>query len=212
MEFDRFLTKFKNKPLILTKDFQSNNVKETVTAVQLSRWVRSGKLIQLKRGYYVLPERYRRKDPDLYYFANNLLWPSYVSLEKALEYWSLIPEAVPVVTSVTTKRPQVIETPLGDFSYRHCKPEFFWGYIPVTYNNETVMIAHPEKALLDLFYYQKGEITHDLLEGLRLQNTEILDHEKIKACAEKFRKPGLRRAADTLLSFLELTEVEYKIL
>ena len=86
---------------------------------QLSRWRKSGRLIQLRRGVYALSERYRKNDPHPFTAANLMQSASYVSLQSALEYHGLIPEYVPAVTSVTTGRPEQLDNPLGSFIYRH---------------------------------------------------------------------------------------------
>ena len=53
---------------------------------------------------------------------------SYVSLQAALAYYGLIPEYVPVVTSVTTARPGRWETPLGVYEFCHVKTDLLFGY------------------------------------------------------------------------------------
>jgi hypothetical protein len=53
---------------------------------------------------------------------------SYVSLQSALAYHGAIPEHVPMTTSVTTRRPERLQTPIGPFLYRHVKRSFFFGY------------------------------------------------------------------------------------
>jgi len=86
--------------------------------VQISRWEKAGKLIQLKRGVYLLADAYRKIEVYEPYIASILEKPSYLSLEKALEHYDLIPEAVSVYTSVTTKRPAKFSSPVGIFSYK----------------------------------------------------------------------------------------------
>ncbi|MBF5059620.1 hypothetical protein [Candidatus Neptunochlamydia vexilliferae] len=49
--------------------------------------------------------------------ANKIYGPSYVSLEYALAYYGMIPEHVVEVTSVTSKRKRLYNTPVGRFSY-----------------------------------------------------------------------------------------------
>jgi len=61
---------------------------------RLSRWRSQGKLIQLRRGRYLLSEEHRRFEVADFYIANCLYRPSYVSLQSALEHYDMIPEAV----------------------------------------------------------------------------------------------------------------------
>jgi len=51
-----------------------------------------------------------------------------VSLQSALSHHGLIPEFVPVTTSVTTGRPEELEAPLGRFMHCHVKTKAFFGY------------------------------------------------------------------------------------
>ena len=170
--------------------------------MQLARWVRAGKLIQLRRGLYVLPERLRYREPPLERVANLLVSPSYVSLERALSIHGLIPETVPLVQSVTVGRAGMRETPLGRFDYRHVKGEWFFGYREMPLGDDSALVATPEKALLDLFYLSKGEFTRQRIDGLRLQDLDRLDLEQIRAMAAKARSPRVERAAEQLCAWV----------
>jgi len=95
---------------------------------QLSRWTTEGKLIQLRRGLYMLAGVHARGAPHRFLIANRIQGGSYVSLQSALACYSLIPEHVPVVTSVTTARPRLLETGAGGYQFRHIHPDLFFGY------------------------------------------------------------------------------------
>lgn len=146
--------------------------------------------------YAKLPAGY-----DLY-AATLLHAPSYLSLEKALEYHGLIPEGVAVYTSVTTRRPIVLKTPLGEYSYRHLKQGLFWGYERLVVGGGEIFVALPEKALLDLFYLNGVNINAGYLEELRLQNLENIDLARLTVFAEKFGRPGVKRAAWELVQYI----------
>jgi len=47
---------------------------------RLSRWVSKGKLLKLRNKKYLLPERYRKTEPNPGYISNFLYRPSYVQL------------------------------------------------------------------------------------------------------------------------------------
>ncbi len=159
--------------------------------VQISRWQKSGKLIQVRRGVYLLAQTYRKSEFYEPYLAGLLKRPSYISLEKALEHHGLIPEAVMVYTSVTTKRPGRFLSPVGTFDYRHIKDSLFWGYNSVTVNRQTAFFASPEKALLDLFYLKRVPASLEYLQELRIQNAGKIDLGKLVTYAERFQKPGI---------------------
>jgi predicted transcriptional regulator of viral defense system len=165
--------------------------------VQISRWEKAGKLIQLRRGVYLLADAYRQVEVYEPYIASILKKPSYLSLEKALEYHGLIPEAVKVYTSVTTKRAAKFSSPAGIFSYRHIKKSLFWGYKSVTLRRQTAFIATPEKALYGV------KISNKYLEGLRLQNLEQINLDTVLEYAKKFKKPGMLRVAKVIKKYIQ---------
>lgn len=163
--------------------------------LQLSRWVKDGRLVKLHKGLYSLAQAYRKVKAELFCIANNLKRPSYVSLQSALSWYGLIPEFVPAVTSVTGGRPQTIETPLGVFYFRHIDKSFLYGYSEVELSNrQTAFVARPEKALLDLIYLTAGGDKEKFLEELRLQNLEIIDKTALRQFVEKAKSPKLNRA------------------
>lgn len=169
--------------------------------VQISRWKKMGRLLQLKKGVYLINRPYRSNPPWEPYIAAELTRPSYISLEKAMEMHNLIPEAVFVFTCVTAKRPAHYETAIGTFDYRHIRRDLFFGYEPFTQQNQTAFLATPEKALLDYVYFLNGAVTQDTLEELRLQNLDLLSEERLLLFAAKFRKPKILRAAKEIAAY-----------
>ena len=198
MEFNVFLQKAQGLPVVNTRVLSAGRGDSLPFKVQISRWVKAGKLIQLKRGIYLLAEPYRKIPVSELYIAGVLKSPSYISLEKAFEYHGLIPEAVGVFTSVTTKRPEMMETPLGRYEYRHIKPSFFWGYASLTAEGQTFFMAAPEKALLDFFYLNHIKVSPDYLKEMRLQNFENINLSKLLEYARRFKKKGLMKTARLL--------------
>jgi predicted transcriptional regulator of viral defense system len=166
---------------------------------QLSRWRQSGKIYQLRRGLYSLAPPYQKAKPRPFLVANRLLPASYVSLQSALAYYGMIPEHVPVTTSVTTSRPAHWETPLGIFDFRHIQIPFFDGFRVVDLGEkQQAFIAIPEKALLDLIYLEPGGDTLDYLAELRLSNLDQLDWQHLERLARKIEKLKLLRAVATI--------------
>ena len=80
---------------------------------QLSRWCRTGRVQQLRRGLYALAPPWRRETPHPFLVANRLAPGSYVSGLSALAHARTIPEYVAEVTSITPGRPRIRDTPLG---------------------------------------------------------------------------------------------------
>ncbi len=175
---------------------------------QLSNWVRSGKLVRLRRGKYLLAKPYRMRTPSVYYVSNCLLRPSYVSLQTALQFHGMIPEAVTVVQAVSPKHGRSWENELGDFEYRSIKQERFWGYRKYSRSEEAAtqdqfLMARPEKALLDLFYYQPGDWTKKRLRQMRFQSFDRVDAETFRRYNERFDSPKVSTACRRFLAIMK---------
>jgi len=143
--------------------------------------------------------------------ANRLVPGSYVSLQSALGRYGLIPESVPVTTSVTVGRPGRWETPLGTFDYRHIRRELLSGFrrTPVASHQEA-LLATPEKALLDLIYLEPEGDSPEYLAELRLQNLDGIDPDELRRLARTSGKPKLRRAAERIAQLAEIEAREYQ--
>lgn len=203
MKFESLLKTFHNLPVIETENLLTGMENIGGIKVQISRWVKAGKLIQLKRGYYLFSESYRAVEPFGPYLAAILARPSYVSCEKALEFHGMIPEGVPVYTSVTTARQAKFYSKAGTFEYRHIKPALFWGYFSVSMDKQTGFMASPEKALLDFFYFKRIHAGMEFIGELRLQNLTVINTEKMRKYALRFGKPGMTSLAHRLALFIE---------
>ncbi|MDP8248943.1 MAG: hypothetical protein P9M00_12445 [Candidatus Tritonobacter lacicola] len=81
------------------------------------RAIEKGEVLRLRPGLYCLAPDYRKSDPHPFVIAAALHLPSHVSLESALSYHGLIPEAVFQVSSVTIQRSRSFKTPLGTFVF-----------------------------------------------------------------------------------------------
>ncbi|NLO71639.1 MAG: hypothetical protein GX102_12005 [Porphyromonadaceae bacterium] len=115
---------------------------------------RKGHLIRLKRGMYVVSPAISGKKLSLELIANHLYGASYVSMETALRHYGLIPEAVYVMASMTTKSSRNFKNELGQFEYIHCPPRYFSiGINQIVRDDFAYLVATPEKALCDLIAY-----------------------------------------------------------
>ncbi len=119
----------------------------------LSRWKKQGWIGALRNGLYELTFPESRGIPD-FFMANKMYAPSYISLETALSYYSIIPEVSMGVISVTSKTTRRFKNSHGLFIYRSIRPEAFHGYIIEKHNGFDVLIAEPEKALADYLYFK----------------------------------------------------------
>ena len=87
MKYDDFKKKVLNRPIIFSKDIVPVGRSGQVVRNQLERWRKSGRIIRLKRGVFILAADDRKFETSRPYLANQLYGPSYVSLEYALNYY-----------------------------------------------------------------------------------------------------------------------------
>jgi predicted transcriptional regulator of viral defense system len=145
--------------------------------------------------------------------ANHLVKGSYVSLQSALAWAGLIPESVPVVTSVSLSRTCDFATPIGDFRFRHVHRSLLFGYQEIeVVSGQRALVATPAKALLDLVHLQPGGETPSFLAGLRLQNLSDPFVAEIQAIAGRLGQPRMRRAAAAIRRLAELEMKEFESL
>ena len=171
---------------------------------QLSRWVRGGKLIQLRRGLYSLAPPLRRREPHPFLIANSLERGTYVSLQSALSFHGLIPEAVPTTTSVGPVRPGSFETSFGRFQFQHLRADLCRGYRRVEVKaGQYARVALPEKALVDLLYLVPGSDDPAALEQLRLSRLAELDWELLQGFGAATGQRKLEKALFHLESLRE---------
>lgn len=171
---------------------------------QLSRWVKAGRLIQLRKGLYTLAQPYRKVAPHPFVIANAMRKASYVSLQSALAFHGMIPEHVPSVMSTTTQRPEQVDTALGRFLFRHIKKDWFHGYRQAELGQgQKAFVAIPEKALLDILYLTPDSADRDFLQELRLQNLEQLDSQTVLDMANASGSKKLRLAGELITELVE---------
>jgi predicted transcriptional regulator of viral defense system len=209
MKFEALLKMAQDLPVVETGILLNLVDNPRSFLVQISRWEKAGKLRKLRRGMYLLAHAYRKIEIFESCLASYLVRPSYISMQKALEFHGMIPEAVAVYSSITTRRPAQYLAEGVRFEYRHVKKSLFWGYESVRRNGQTGFVAGPEKALLDMLYFCRGEVSPGYLHGLRLGNAGRIDAERLRSFARRFGSPRMLRAASVLEAHLrELTSEE----
>ncbi|MCQ2244685.1 MAG: hypothetical protein MJZ32_10565 [Bacteroidaceae bacterium] len=180
------------------------------TAKRLASMERSGEIIRLKRGLYVVDGSDFGFPPSMPICSNHIYGPSYVSLQWALSYYGLIPERVYSMTAVTVKRSRDFSNKLGRFTYIQVPEEYFHIGISTAMNDgANFLIATREKALCDMIladpYVPNLSIIalkRYLEEDLRFDTDELehFDTEIIRQCAECGRKKS------TLTNLIKIIE------
>jgi predicted transcriptional regulator of viral defense system len=202
MNFDKLVIITSSLPVFdMATIVQLTNESRKNLTNQLYRWSKSGKVIQLRQGMYTLADRYRRIPLSPANLANIMYRPSYISILWALSFYGLIPEAVPAYTCVTTRTPRQFRHTFGRFSYKNIKQDFFFGYHEIQISENPVLIAMPEKALLDLFHLRTGEWNMSRMVEMRFQQMEIINRNLLEEYSKRMGKPRVTRAVETWIQF-----------
>ena len=142
----------------------------------INRNAKRGLLTKLKNGLYALSSTNIPK----FFIANKLYAPSYVSFETALSYYNIIPETIYTIFSATTKAPREFEARESLFLFHRIKKAAFFGYVPKKIDNIVILIAEPEKALLDYLYFVilKRKTFNDRLNVKDISKIKLLKYAK----------------------------------
>jgi hypothetical protein len=196
MKWEALVTLIADEAVFPSGLLLSGNESVPQVRLQLSRWVKAGRLLQLRRGLYALAPTWRRVEPHPFLVANRLQRGSYVSLQSALAWHGVIPEHVPIATSVGPGRPETVRNPLGTFQFNHVADGLLFGYSRVEVApGQFAFVASPEKALLDLVHLTPGADSDDYLRELRLQNPAAIHLPLLEELARRSGKPKLIRVA-----------------
>jgi len=156
---------------------------------KLTRWNRRGLIIKLKKGFYVVKEYKKEHSADvnyLYYLANVLRYPSYVSGAFVLQNNGVLTDVTFPITSITTKTTRKYYNKIGNFFYYSISPKLYLGYERLLYNNEPIYVATLAKALFDHLYirYLKVKIKPEAVIERERLNLDIFSKKDIA----EFRK------------------------
>lgn len=172
------------------KVFTHADVKRVLNGTPASRYafinkaLKKNQIIQLKRGIYVMSQKYARENFSQFNIASQMIPHSYVSLESALSFHGWIPEKVTVISSVIHHgRTKAFNTPLGEFQYYFIpvqKYEFLTGVMRINQQQKPFLVASALRALMDLIYERNIEWQGlDLIiESFRIELDHLLTLKK----------------------------------
>ena len=170
------------------------------TSVNISHWIKNGRIIRLKKNLYLLKDYQRSFSP--FEIAGILLQPSYISMETAMHYfYELIPDIPMITTSITTKKTQTIHNDFGTFVYQHLPPKLFFEIE----DKKTHQLASREKTLLDFLYLHSSRMKPDdeCWKSERFQNLETINWNRLKKDSYLFSQKKLVRLVESLESYFK---------
>ena len=191
-KFYKLVCFISNQVYAIYPDFNKNN---------LTNWVKKGYLIKLRNGYYTFPE-YQNKHTYHLYIANRIYRPSYISTHTALAFYGLIPEGVIQITSVSNLKTAMFENQFGSYIYQTIHQELMFGFEHKPFaEGFNLLIACPEKAILDLFYlnsfYNTIEDFHDLRLDMNMLE-ELTDNSKMDLFLKTYKNKRIEHLINNL--------------
>jgi predicted transcriptional regulator of viral defense system len=182
-EWIEFFKKYKEKKLFSFTDIlQLTEEDKSKVYVELSRLVKSGIIDRIAKNWYENPF----SPPSKEEIAMILRYPSYLSMEYALSKQDILSQTVYTLTLVTTKLPYIYKTNRAIYEYHQIKRNLFWGYK----KEGNVLLAEPEKALLDLIYIRyakrRGSNINMAKSMLDDMDLEEIDFEKLHIYSKNF--------------------------
>jgi len=135
-------------------------------------YIRTGELIRISKGIYALDENY-----SMWEFANKLRKPSYISFYTILQDAGIVFQPYSTIF-LACNRSEVIEKNNQKFKYRKLKDEILYNMKGLQ-ERENVMIATPERALLDKIYLDGDEY---------FDNLSKIDWKFVKEMNDEFYK------------------------
>ena len=141
---------------ILFEDIKDNSYNQNI-----KNWLKTGKIISLKRGLYIFSSYWNKcqnKDEYLNYLSSILYSPSYVSKETVLAKYGMLTESVYGISAISLKTFRVFSSDIAIFSYSKIKESLFMGFVEQSYVNNKYYIATKSKALFDYLYFYKRKM------------------------------------------------------
>ena len=181
MNYITFAKELKNFPAFSLRETEKLSGK--VYYHRLADWQKKGYIRRIANGIFMFADE-PLDEMHLYYLANRVYEPSYISLESAFSYYGFIPEAVYTITSVTSKKTSHFQQDNIVFNYRSIHSRFNFGYTLIKWKNVTVKVAEPEKAVIDYFYLNSEISTLDQIEEMRFNSmamNELIDWQKLES-------------------------------
>ena len=190
----------------------------------VNRALKSGALERVKRGLYVLSNKYRATPAHPFRLAQALRPGSYVSMETALAFHGWIPEAVYATVSVVPGRKSAnIDHPtFGRFAFLPLavhRSEFLRDVHRVQIDAQTMLVAGPLRAFMDIVAYRKldwrgldwivGSLRIDPATFARLRKKDlaalksVYKHKSVNHYLARLQEEAARErstASDTLAS------------
>lgn len=203
MNYLQFRTTFKGHPVFSLIEIKKYFPK--FDAKNLVNWQAKNYVQKIRNSWYRFTENPLNTDV-LFFISNHIYAPSYISLESAFSYYGFIPEGVFQITAISTLKTQIFEFSMGYFKYQNLKPNMFFGYVLMPFNDFRYKIADPQKCLLDFLYLHPDIKTEGHFYEMRFNISEIkrqVDFKILEEYCQMIDSKALSKRVKTFIRFIE---------
>ncbi len=159
-----------------------SDLKENSLRVKLSRMVKNEELQKIGNGLYSM----NINKVDYEQLSCEIYSPSYLSLEYVLAISGVLSQQPSNLTLVSLNRARKIDIDGRMIIYQHISESLWWGYEI----KDNVLIAKPEKAVIDLVYLSLNGYADVDWEEMNLDN---LDKKILKKYLNKLKKVNKKK-------------------
>ena len=199
MNYLSFRNQFINQGLISIQQVVS--IFPDFDSRRLVEWQKKGYIERVVNRWYRFLE-VPQEEYSLFWTSNRIYQPSYISLETALSFHGLIPEGVYSIIAISTLKTQTYQNNKINYIYRNVKPSLYFGYQILRWKEKPILMASPEKALLDFCYLNTHLKTKEDFESLRINPNVFIskiDFKVLEHYLQLFDNQSLRKRIEVLL-------------
>jgi len=192
MNFLKFQTEL--RPLLVFNSRDIRKVDPEFNPVNLNNWQSYPYLTKLGKGLYTFADYVIEKEL-LYFAANKIIDPSYISCESALSFYGILKMEDPIV-SVNPVKTHKYKSEYGGYKFHKTKPALMKDYDLVLHNQHYFKIATPEKAIVDFFFFNPKYQTRIQIKSLPFDAGELANNVvayEIQRIANEYRNDLLDR-------------------
>jgi len=146
------------------------NKPKAITRVYMGRLIKNKLAEKICFGYITFTT-------NEYIIANQFLEPSYISMNTALNYTGIIQQIPATIECVSPLQAKL----KSDYKYYKLDPKIFFGYKKELAENTYYFVAEPEKAIIDLIYF------NGFSESYIDDKLQKLNIEKLKGYIKKYK-------------------------
>lgn len=168
---------------VITFDQLSNffNEDRPYSRIRIKKLVEQGWLKRIKKGVFVLSDLSSRGSLSISHLAivNILVRSAYISFETALQHHGLFDQFHTKINSISLKQYKTKTIDGITYNFIKTQSRYFYGWEIYNIDAQSVKIADPEKALVDLLQFHRTLFSTDLVLEVLRENQHRIEIKKL---------------------------------